>query len=947
MRNIRLTMTITQKLYQLLCGPKLLHFVLPALMVYLVIGTVAQKYVGLYEASRLYFSAPFIWVLYVFPLPGMPVLVALVFFNLAFKLAFKSPWHWRNAGNIITHIGAMLLLLGGLFTAIFSSEGYIAIPEGSSESRISDYHKREFAVMDDRGELVGVFDHKTLRAGQVLPALPFEVKILERCRNCKITARADGGEDHQGMAAHMQLSDDTLKNNDEENMAGLTFRVDGVDIFVALEDVSEIPSAEIDGKTYRFVLRRAERVLPFSITLVDFEKQVYPGTDTAREYQSHVLITDGDLQWESVISMNAPLRYKGYTFFQSSFFETPSGEVSVLAAVWNVGRAFPYISGLLMCIGLILHLFLRRRVAALVLLCLVVPQGVYAQGFDTRYFAQLPVLDAGRVKPIESFARAQKKILSGSEKDAMAWLLLSLFDPARAEHIAVIKITNPDVLSVLSLERRESKLYSYTEVFEALDRKQDLILGIVKADQDQWSLQHRALISLQEKTVSYQKLMGSLAGFLPLDVSFEDGRKRSYFDLMGEKDELLSRAQALAQQGQGFETFSADDAHIVELSYLLSTLEENGRRSVPFKVIPVEGVMLAPWQVLLEGKSSDYLSYWEGLARAYHAGDASMWNDSLRALYTLYVQEDDRLYDLGRVQVEYYYTLLHPFVVSFVFCLVALCVLGVQAYTRKGLLRAAFWILMLSAGMQIAGIAARIYILERPPVSTLYETVLFVCALVMMYCTLRRGLFWLGMAAGLGTVLHILGFAHEGDGDSLLVLPAVLNTNFWLATHVLSITAGYAFCAIASALAHYLLLRGEHGGVVYGHMLSTALIALFFATIGTVLGGIWADQSWGRFWGWDPKENGALLIVLWLIWVLHGRISGMMRPQGVLYAMSFLCVILALSWFGVNLLSVGLHSYGFTDGLGLYLSGFIALECLFLLFIFLREHRCKKLSSFL
>ncbi len=114
---------------------------------------------------------------------------------------------------------------------------------------------------------------------------------------------------------------------------------------------------------------------------------------------------------------------------------------------------------------------------------------------------------------------------------------------------------------------------------------------------------------------------------------------------------------------------------------------------------------------------------------------------------------------------------------------------------------------------------------------------------------------------------------------------------------------------------------------------SAALLALFFAGIGTVLGGIWADQSWGRFWGWDPKENGALLIVLWLIWVLHGRISGQLKHQGTLYGLCFLSVILALSWFGVNLLGVGLHAYGFTDSATWSLGLFTIVEIAFILVI--------------
>jgi ABC-type transport system involved in cytochrome c biogenesis permease subunit len=105
--------------------------------------------------------------------------------------------------------------------------------------------------------------------------------------------------------------------------------------------------------------------------------------------------------------------------------------------------------------------------------------------------------------------------------------------------------------------------------------------------------------------------------------------------------------------------------------------------------------------------------------------------------------------------------------------------------------------------------------------------------------------------------------------------------------------------------------------------------ATLFSFVGTILGGIWADQSWGRFWGWDPKENGALLIVLWLMWALHGRIAGQFSPFAFATVMALLNIVVALAWVGVNLLSVGLHSYGFTDTAADGLVAFCALEAAF------------------
>ena len=99
--------------------------------------------------------------------------------------------------------------------------------------------------------------------------------------------------------------------------------------------------------------------------------------------------------------------------------------------------------------------------------------------------------------------------------------------------------------------------------------------------------------------------------------------------------------------------------------------------------------------------------------------------------------------------------------------------------------------------------------------------------------------------------------------------------------------------------------------------------AALFSFTGTVLGGIWADQSWGRFWGWDPKENGALLIVLWNALILHARWGGLVRERGLMNLAIFGNIVTAWSWFGVNMLGIGLHSYGFMDAAFKWLMLFI------------------------
>lgn len=356
---------LVKSAYRIFSRPVLLHYILPVLMIYLVTGTVSQKYIGLHQATRIFFSDIILWFGPI-PLPGFPVLITLIFISLAVKLSFKSPWNVKNSGIILTHIGAILLLFGGLLTALFSSEGYLDLSEGQVKAFVTDYHTRMFVVVDDKGQMIEQMPHENLKEGDRISLLnlPIKLNVLESCRNCKISKREDASDHTYGMARHMSLSAETLEHEDENNMSGLTFRLSGAEqdgIYLVLENVLKYPEFAIAGKTYRFILRKEQRPLPFQIELIDFERSMHPGTDLAKAYQSHVRIYDGPVQWESVIRMNEPLRYKGYTFFQSSFFETPEGEVSVLAVVRNAGRTFPYISGLAMCLGILIHLFVRRN----------------------------------------------------------------------------------------------------------------------------------------------------------------------------------------------------------------------------------------------------------------------------------------------------------------------------------------------------------------------------------------------------------------------------------------------------------------------------------------------------------------------------------------------------------------------------------------------------------
>jgi cytochrome c-type biogenesis protein CcsB len=258
--------------------------------------------------------------------------------------------------------------------------------------------------------------------------------------------------------------------------------------------------------------------------------------------------------------------------------------------------------------------------------------------------------------------------------------------------------------------------------------------------------------------------------------------------------------------------------------------------------------------------------------------------------------------------------------------------------------RAAVWLMVLTLIVHAGGLIYRIVHEGRPPVTNLYSSAIFIGVAAVIFGLLLEWAFPHGIGVIVAAVVDFcaLLIAHHlaRDGDTMIMLQAVLDTNFWLATHVVAVTLGYAGTFMAGFLAIMYVVLGsfttrlkdpvdqrivsadgeriQGSGRPLGKVLTTMIYAIvcfatLFSFVGTVLGGIWADQSWGRFWGWDVKENGALMIVLWNAIVLHARWGGIAKERGIACLAIGGNIVTSWSWFGVNMLGIGLHTYGAMD----------------------------------
>ena len=288
---------------------------------------------------------------------------------------------------------------------------------------------------------------------------------------------------------------------------------------------------------------------------------------------------------------------------------------------------------------------------------------------------------------------------------------------------------------------------------------------------------------------------------------------------------------------------------------------------------------------LTDGKLHSAVNAWATMATAFAANDPTTFNQRLDN-YAAELQRDlpRRVW---KAKVESIFNQLQPFYSAMVLYVLIFILAAASWLAWPEMLgRYAFVLLVVTFIMHSGGLVTRMYLEGRPPVTNLYSSAVFIgWGAVLLGIFLER-FFRNGIgsatAAMIGFITLLIAHHLSLDGDTMEMMRAVLDTNFWLATHVVCVTLGYASTFLAGFLAIIYIVRGvftpslDRGTaqslarMVYG----IVCFATLFSFVGTVLGGIWADQSWGRFWGWDPKENGALLIVLWNALILHARWGG-------------------------------------------------------------------------
>jgi cytochrome c-type biogenesis protein CcsB len=608
--------------------------------------------------------------------------------------------------------------------------------------------------------------------------------------------------------------------------------------------------------------------------------------------------------------------------------------------------------------------------------------------FHVREFGRLPVLHGGRVQPFDSLARnALLQIRSTGDVPleevpswkfwhharklrSSEWLLEVMARPDVADTRPIFLIHHSDLLGELKLQDKgvaKSGLRYYT-----FNELKDVVPEI--SEQGRKASQVKV-----EQQTSFQKQAAKLANavmlYQRLKVTLQPEGVHDFAQVLADFRKNLPAAGEAAQAKEDGKQF--DQKALQRVAIIFGQLQQMAQYGYALVVPPLNPeARREAWQTagasLLEtarsGEIHPALTNLIGMATAYHHQQPEAFNQSVdeyRAWLGSRFQKE-----LKKGRAEFYYNDAKPFLhamitylFAFALACVALLTLTALPNLSESLRRSAFYLIILAALVHTFGLVFRMVLEGRPPVTNLYSSAIFigwgaVLLGLILECIYRVSIGSI-VAALAGFVTLMIAHNLALGGDTMEMLRAVLDTNFWLATHVVVVTYGYASTFAAGLLAIVYILLGvftpllkyplgkrsaaglaaEQGlpstqasisiGKALGKMVyGIVCFATLFSFVGTVLGGIWADQSWGRFWGWDPKENGALLIVIWNAIILHVRWGGLARDRGIMNLAVFGNVVTSFSWFGVNMLGIGLHSYGFMDAAFKWLMLFISSQLL-------------------
>ncbi len=650
------------------------------------------------------------------------------------------------------------------------------------------------------------------------------------------------------------------------------------------------------------------RKLPFSIFLRDFQLERYPGSNSPSSYASEITLNDpsSSLERPYRIFMNNILNYKGYRLFHSSFDQDEKGTVlTVNQDYW--GTFITYWGYFLMIVGMIFTVFSKssrfqtlirlssklqaeRRLLKVLVIGLILTvwgfanQSVVANNSNKenhlRAFGKLLVQDhQGRIEPVNTLAsdllRKISKENNWQGRSAVEFLLDMSSDPEKWKTIPIVKVANTELQKVLGLS---DDLISFNQMFDQAGnyRLNDLVQQSYNKQQTHRNKFDKEIINVDERVnICFQIFNGDFLKIFPVP---QDERK----------------------------------------TWITSTAipQSMNEKDAAF----VSGIMKIYYSEVINSKTSGNWSkadeYLEYIKKYQHTFGADIIPSQTKIDLEIFYNEWNIFGKLAKT-----YALLGFVLLLFHFVLIFRPAANLNKFIYAGIGLISFAFLLYTTGLVI-----RWYISGHAPWSNGYETMLYVgwATSLSGFIFVRRSPITLAVTTILTSIILFVAGMSWMNPEITNLVPVL--KSYWLIVHVAIITASYGFLALAALLGMLnlvlMILRnpGNEKNIGFtilevSYIIELAMIiGLLMLTIGCFIGGIWANESWGRYWGWDPKETWALVTVLVYSIILHLRkIPGLKS----IFALSSLSLVglasVLMTFFGVNYYLSGMHSYAQGD----------------------------------
>ncbi len=815
---------------------------------------------------------------------------------------------WKNLPRFLFHFSFVVILIGAIITRYVGYEGIMQIPEGVTTNKMISLEPYLQVTVKDGDKIVSHNEYQK-EFTSLVPSLN-NFSYTNKFDNNSLTISYKDFMFAKKEKAMMGLLTVDVTFNDKKESVRLP----------GLRGQLGVPK-ELKFDNYTVLLEYGSRYLdlPFSIRLNEFQLERYPGSMSPSSYASEITVIKDDKTYDYRIFMNRTLGEGNFLFFQSSYFPDETG--TILSVNNDPGKWPTYLGYFLLTLGLFLNFFDKKsrfrkltnyvsnKNLAMFILTIALLSNSNLNANEQKVtepsinkveqtvqylnklkdeskvtadkFGHLVVQsNGGRMKPLATLNREIVQKLSGKSTflgmDANQIILGMLSNPDVWKDVKIIKIQTPKLKKFLNIPAEEK----YISFSEAFNEKGEYLLAAetekaLQTKPIERGTYEKDIIKTDEKlNIIYSVFNGALLNIFPkvYDQKSADDNFKWYSPL------------------EAMQSFTGQNQAAIQsvIKGLMTALAENN------------------WEA-----ANNFIDM------------TSLYQDKVGTDIKPSKEKVNAEIIFNKLDIFFNLTLAYV-LLGFIMVVLAFVIIFKQDFKPAKTTKLIFIVLSLLFMIQTFGMGYRWYLSGHAPWSDIYETLIYISwsAVFAGVIFFRNSLLALGAATIIAGIFMFT--AHLTDVDPQITNLVPVLKSYWLTIHVSILTASYGFFGLSAILGFLTLImfifrkNRAHLDDIIKHVSAvneiSLIIGLAFITIGNFLGGVWANESWGRYWGWDPKETWAYVSIVVYALVLHLRFVKSLNTPYVLATASLLAFSsIMMTYLGVNFYLSGMHSYATGD----------------------------------